>query len=361
MDSTTAHESPPEHDSLLSHIAQRHVHGYEDIATDALSFILNRSEACRRALSEFLAQGDSPIPITHTQPWTADTYGAIPDLACFDRDELSALIEVKFWAPLTPHQPVTYWNSLPAGRPTALMFVAPTYRTEQDDLWSTLTRRLREAGVQLMEGAIADQHNSIDGSRFTAAESFDDHRQLILASWSTIIGRLTERARQANDTNAMFHLRELHGLTTDAENGVDGTLDPERRNIVRDAITRLVTAGWANIDGLSVGNGYDYHVRFLRLANAYAWLGIHYTALKQIPDVPLWLGFMPANQPMMDFNTVKERLSELVQGPFDWSRRDYLVAIRLPESGDRKFLTDAVVEQVRSIASRLNPDGPTYS
>ena len=71
MDSTTAHESPPEHDSLLSHIAQRHVHGYEDIATDALSFILNRSEACRRALSEFLAQGDSPIPITHTQPWTA--------------------------------------------------------------------------------------------------------------------------------------------------------------------------------------------------------------------------------------------------------------------------------------------------
>ena len=361
MDPTTGRQSRPEHDSLLSHIAQRHVHGYEDVATDALSFILNRSEACRRALSEFLAQGGSPIPITRTQPWTADTYGAIPDLACFNGDDLSALIESKFWAPLTSHQPVTYWRSLPTDRPTALMFVVPTYLVERGSLWSALITRLQDAGVQLIDGAVADRQNSTDGSSFTAAESLAEHRQLILASWSTIIHRMTERARQAADTDTIFHLRELRGLATDAENGVDATRDPELRNIVRDAVTRLVTAGWANIDGLAVGSGSDFHVRYLRLANAYTWLGINYSALKQIPDVPLWLGFMPADQPMMDFDTVRGRLAELVQGPFDWNSRDQLVALRLPESGNRQFLTDAVVEQVRNIASRLDPDGPTYS
>lgn len=361
MDPTTGRQSRPEQDSLLSHIAQRHVQGYEDVATDALSFILNRSEACRQSLSEFIAPGASPIPITHTQPWTADTYGAVPDLACFNGDDLSALIESKFWAPLTSHQPVTYWKSLPAGHPTALMFVVPTFRVEQGDLWSELTKWLQDEGVQLIDGAVANRHNSTDGSRFIAAESLAEHRLLILVSWSTIIGRMIERAQQADDTNAIFHLHELHGLATDAENGVDATRDPELRNIVRDAVTRLVTAGWANIDGLAAGSGSDFHVRYLRLANAYAWLGINYSALKQVPDVPLWLGFMPAEQPMMDFGAVRERLAELVQGPFDWNRRDQLVALRLPESGNRQFLTDAVVEQVSNIASRLDPDGPTYS
>ena len=40
--------------TLLSFIAQHHTVGLEDVATDALSFILSRSTSARRALSEFL-------------------------------------------------------------------------------------------------------------------------------------------------------------------------------------------------------------------------------------------------------------------------------------------------------------------
>lgn len=40
-----------DNDSLLGFIAQRHAIGLEDVATDALCFILSRSPSARQALS----------------------------------------------------------------------------------------------------------------------------------------------------------------------------------------------------------------------------------------------------------------------------------------------------------------------
>ena len=102
-------------DSLLGYVARRHTTGLEDAATDALCFILSRSDSAsdsaRRSLSEFLGDDGGPLPIAKAQPWQTDAHGAVPDLACLDGDDnLMALIESKFWAGLTAHQPVTYWE-----------------------------------------------------------------------------------------------------------------------------------------------------------------------------------------------------------------------------------------------------------
>ena len=40
-----------------------------------------------------------------------------------------------------------------------------------------------------------------------------------------------------------------------------------------------------------MGQGFDYYGRYLRLAGAFAWLGIDYRAVKQMPGKPLWLSF----------------------------------------------------------------------
>ena len=52
-----------DNDTLLSHIARWRTIGREDIATDALAFILSRSTAARRAFADFL--GDIRL---HCQP-----------------------------------------------------------------------------------------------------------------------------------------------------------------------------------------------------------------------------------------------------------------------------------------------------
>ena len=122
--------------SLLSFIARRHTVGREDVATDALSFILSRSNSAKRALSDLLGDDRGPLQVAAARPWGADALGAIPDLACFDEDDnLVALIESKFWASLTHHQPVTYWEGLPDDRPAVLLFLAPDYRIDSGSLW----------------------------------------------------------------------------------------------------------------------------------------------------------------------------------------------------------------------------------
>ena len=117
----------PDDKSLLSFVARRHAQGsYEDAATDALFFILSRSTSAKRALSDFMSDDNVTLSIEKVRPKSRDAYGAIPDLACLDGEEnVLALIESNFWATLTHNQPVTYWKTLPADKPSVLLFLAP--------------------------------------------------------------------------------------------------------------------------------------------------------------------------------------------------------------------------------------------
>ena len=136
--------------SLLSFIARRHTVGREDVATDALSFILSRSNSAKQALSDLLGDDRGPLQVAAARPWGADALGAIPDLACFDEDDnLIALIESKFWASLTHHQPVTYWERLPVDRPAVLLFLAPDFRIDSGSLWEQLSRSAAQRGPRI--------------------------------------------------------------------------------------------------------------------------------------------------------------------------------------------------------------------
>ena len=164
-----------DNDSLLNHVVQRSTTGLEDAATNALSFILSRSSSAMETLTDFLGDDRGPLPIATVSPRGADAHGAVPDLACFDGDGgVVALIESKFWAELTAHQPVTYWQRLPDDRPAVLLFLAPEYRVDRGSLWNDLVARLRDAGYEL---------DPVDGSEGTVtAAAKVGQRRLMLTS-----------------------------------------------------------------------------------------------------------------------------------------------------------------------------------
>ena len=115
--------------TLLGFIARWHNIGLEDAATNALYFILSRSKIALDTLANFLGDGQGPLPIASAQSQLVNKYGTVPDLSCIvTDDDVVALIESKFWAPLTRNQPVTYWEALPADQPSALLFLAPSDR-----------------------------------------------------------------------------------------------------------------------------------------------------------------------------------------------------------------------------------------
>ena len=271
-------------DTLLSFVARQHTSALEDVATNALFYILSRSASARSALSDFLGDERRPLPIAETKPWAADEHGAVPDLTCRDADgEVVAFVEAKFWAPLTHHQPVTYWEELPDDMPSVLLFLAPDFRIDQGSLWDELVGRLHKECHQLGP--------AVRRESLVAASAKVGKRRLMLASWRLLLDSMAERTKKEGDTQAHFQIADLQGLTDAAINGDNPKRDENLKKLIAEAVNRLKQSGWANTDRLSVGQGDDFYGRYLRLAGASAWLGIDYRAVKQIPDKALWLTF----------------------------------------------------------------------
>ena len=342
-----------DNNTLLSFIARRHARDLEDVATDTLSFILSRSTSAKEALSDFLGDNGGPLPIVKVESWGADMYGAEPDLACFDEDgKLVALIESKFWAPLTHHQPVTYWKGLPVNRRAVLLFLAPDYRIDPGSLWDELVDRLRDAGHEL-------GHVDRDASLITAP-SKDGQRRLMLTSWQLLLDRVTQRTKKDGDTQACFEIAELQGLAASAIAGDNPQRYENLRRLIADAVKRVEQSDWANTDELSTGEGLNYYARYLRLAGASAGLRIDYKAVKQMPHKPLWVWFYGDPAARVSMEAVRSSLGRSAEPGLEWLSEEVCVPIVLPAGADHDAALDAIVAELECIAKLIDPNGPTY-
>ena len=295
--------------SLLSFIARRHTVGREDVATDALSFILSHSNSARRALSDFLSVDDEPLEIAKTDTRGADALGSIPDLTCLNAEgNLVALIESKFWAGLTHHQPVTYWEALPCDRPAVLLFLAPAWRINSGGLWGELVGHLCSARHSLGN---PDRRESLITASATGGE-----RRLMLTSWDLLLDRLAQKAKDDCDNQASFEIAELQGLAADTTAAENPRHNENLKKLIAEAVKRVEQSDWANSDGLTVGQGNEYYGRYLRLAGASAWLGIDFKAVKQMPGKPVWLAFYDDPDAFVSQEKVRSRLGALAEPGF---------------------------------------------
>jgi len=97
--------------TVLGHLVHRiGVHQQENLATEALGFILANSLAASRRIHKiclpdrFFLSGDLRF---ETQRGGLED--CIPDMKCYDaQGRLRVTVENKFWAELTKNQPVTY-------------------------------------------------------------------------------------------------------------------------------------------------------------------------------------------------------------------------------------------------------------
>ena len=340
-------------DTLLSFIARYHTNIREDVATDALSFVLLHSEAAQRALSEFLGdEGTGPLLIEKVQTRATAASGAVPDLICQDEnDGVVAVIESKFWADLTNHQPVTYWNLLPVDTPAVLLVVAPESRA--DYLWAQLITRLRGDGHEL--------DATQEGDNMKTALERGSQRRLMLTSWNTLLDRMAQHAWANRDWQASFQIAELQGLADSIIAGDDPRSDPTLKELVANAVRRLEQSGWGNATGLGVGQAVrSYWGRYLYLAGTFAWLGIEYKAWKQMPDRPLWLLFFNRDYNKLPFDDMRSRL-ETLTFRLEWRAKSIQVPIDLDTGAGSQARIDSVVSQIEHIGNLIDPKGPTYA
>ncbi len=345
--------------TVFSHIIQKRFSSVnEDVATDALEFILHSSDAARNGMMKFLRGVVPDLPALYFKTQQAE--GAIrPDMLGFSDTEPRVFVENKFWAGLTDNQPVSYLKKLAEyGQPTVLLVVAPAAR--EQTLWRELLRRLGAAGVS------ASERNMASGIFRSVTTSLGP--TLALTSWSSLLSMLESEV--ADDHSARGDLVQLRALCDAADNEAftpvtSVELSDQRTpafilqlsSIIQSAVDFAVSENILDITGLRPQASWERIGRYVRVSSergAGAWLGIHFGLWKTHGGTPLWLLFSEGEfgraqevRPLIEQWTAQKGV------PAIRSDQDVAVALDIPTGEEKAEVVRSLVGQLREIAQVL--------
>lgn len=340
-----------ERNTLLAHLAWKLTDRHEDIAVEALGFIL-KSEATRRTLQQVLRDGGADVPpIVRVSTQVHGPGSTRPDLVGFDgQGEETVLIEAKFWAGLTDNQPESYLRRLKRGR--TLLFVAPASRTEA--LWGELRQR-----AEIPSSTPSDHLGEIK------AVSTPEDRRMMLTSWADLLRRL----ELAGDEGANFAIRQLRGLAKRVDDSSFPPLRKEElgpdlprrllgmRKLVDDATARGQNEGFMRTKGLNVTSRPTGYGRYLRIEWAGAWFGLDFQrwARGSYPDTPIWLSLREWRKGRSSEDLRARMKPRTLANPprcLDEGER-FVVPVHLRRGVEYGAVLDSVVEQLASVAEDL--------
>ena len=340
--------------TLFAHIAPRFTNHIEDVAVEALGFILSYSPAARRALADTLKDGGIEVgSIDRVETWEIGEEGEIPDLVCFDKNGAKqVLIEAKFWADLTKNQPNQYLKQMQQDRPdgcAALLFVAPKTRLEL--LWPELCGRAKEE---------FELTTILESGTVRSASIGGDIHHLQLTSWATLLERMTN---EANDAAA--DIKQLRGLT-DRMDG-DAFLPFRQEDLasvhaqqmlyvaqlVDDATDRAKERGFVNTDGVIAVPKRRGYGRFISIGGVGTWFGVHFPAWARHSDTPLWLSFHEDNREHLERSALIDDSVE-IEGRF-------CIPLKLPDAVQYNEVLNFVVNSLERVAKQLDSSCPGTS
>ena len=346
--------------SLLAYLSSRFPGKTEDIAVEALGYILSTSEAARAGLLGLLRSSGANVEgISRVDTQVAGNEGERPDLVGWDENgDERLLIEAKFWAGLTDNQPNAYLKRLGPGG--VLLFVAPEARL--DALWPELERLAKQEYEWTAD---------VDGARTADVGK----RRLILTSWRALLEAAEHRAGDAGDTAAVASIRQLNGLCEQQDDAAfvplrPGELGPDlpRRlmnlhTIINRVVDRAGAKGilkWAGpaapaTDGY--GRSLELGVRddgtWVNGKPAGARLCVHYTAWSTTGETPVWLE-LADREPDWDvlpLKKVRKRLRDDIVAGKDGTP---FVPLHLRTGVELDDVVDSVVGQIDDLAHRIS-------
>lgn len=282
--------------TLLAYLVPRVTSRVEDAATDALAFILNKSEAGRSFLNNFLrAENFEFDPITRFETQVTYQDGSRPDMVGYDqRDAKRLLVESKFWATLLEGQASGYFGQLEEDACGVLLFIVPDSRIET--LWAEIKRQMESGEDRVKLDAVEAPRRT----RRAKAEGTD--KQLVLTSWAQLLDGMAAAA--AGDSNVASDIQQLRGLAKYQDETAFHPIHPEELGLALPrrirGLNRLiddvvdahgVSQGWMTTKGLRATPQREGYGRYFRFTGAPGdlFLGVNYKRWATRGDTPLWL------------------------------------------------------------------------
>ena len=338
-----------ESDTLFSWIIPRITNRVEDIATEALGFIFDKSVYAREALQGLVQVEGFNFPRIDSVRTQVVSEGTTPDFVGFDGAGSRRLIgESKFWAELVGGQPNDYFDQLPSEGPGVVLFVAPNARIET--LWHELRRRVGEP--------LGPDTGSRDTPSALYTPSAGMEKRLMLVSWGHLLDEIARHA--ILDPVVQSDVQQLRGLTERMDERAflplhDNELSPEfiRRfhhfqRLASKCIDRGRREGWIADVANNTSRWPGGYGRRFRLSGIQAWFGIDGDAWAERGNTPMWLqleGITP------------EMLSVVHIGSGLHVKANWLyVPILLKTSAEENEVLDNVACQLMAIAKVIGKD-----
>lgn len=351
--------------TVLGHLAHRFPGQQENLATEALCFILRTSPAASRAFTEFLRPIGLDIPGgLYFEAQRAGLEQSIPDMKCRDdKGLLRVTVENKFWAGLTENQPVTYiqelFHELPVGI-AALLFVVPKARVQP--IWGEVVRRCEAAGIPVGE--------TQNLAAMTAAHLGEGH-YLAATTWGELLGALSAALPLAGEIDCRNDIAQLQGLckTMDEEeilplSGDELTdLDMARRfinfsDLALEIVYKAESRGLCNRNK-AVPTKYGAGTS-VQIGEYKSWVGFDAKSWLRLGVSPIWVYFYAP--PLHQTTEVREKLVRFRTGApqpsFD-SYNGLLVPIVLKTGVEKQSIIEDAVDQIREIVDALGIQEPS--
>lgn len=349
--------------SLFAHIVP--LYGKTElIATESLRYILQQSEAARNALDRMLLDAGVEVgSLTRFRTEAPGDGGERIDLVCYDENGAErVLIEAKFWAGLTGHQPNTYLDRLPRDKPSALLFVTPEARLSS--LWQEILNRADDRFNMTPLEVAGDVRRARLG---------DGPAQLMQTSWRYLLGRI-EPQLSSGDKIAE-DMRQLRGLTERMDIAPFLPIQPGEisqdlarrmlslRRLVDGVIDNMEKQGWIRPDPKRsrFDDTFSYYGRMLDFAGTRAWFGINLETWAEWRNTPILIELYSSEQ-LPETEASDRLLSKIGQHfPGEGADDDWHVPIFLPVGVEFDIAVDTVSERLEFIGSLVDPNGPTYA
>ena len=194
-------------ETVFAHLALRFGVHPENLATEALCFILRNSPAATRAFVALTRQiGINDLTDLDFKTQQGGPEQSVFDLACYDdKGRVRVIVENKFWAGLTDKQPTAYIRGLPDDLSALLMFVAPDARLQS--LWNgVLDLHNKDAGTRA---------NEINKSSKMRVADIGRGHYIAAISWRNLLEALSIAVTSEGETESRNNIIQLEGLCKD--------------------------------------------------------------------------------------------------------------------------------------------------
>jgi hypothetical protein len=366
---------------LLAHLSSHFAHSEEDLATEALTFLLRTCPAAVTGMRAYVKSlgVDLPADLTfHSQ--VGDPQSGRPDLVV--TDELGSerlIIEAKFWVNLTGNQPSAYLTRLAPAQPSLLLVVAPQVRLAT--LWTDLLANLTSPGAwAAIKGTATVPPAPSDTPPATGryVRRLPNMHVLALASWRAVLDAVDERLHAAGEMARAADLAQLRALTERMDQRAFIPLraeDLDTRNgrqvhsvalLVDRLRDGLKEGDLVERDGQNSSHGrvfYGWRLR-PRLSKKRMWVGFYPRAWADYGRSPLWVQIEGHADSGWAVSVLRSGLRSLTLpgGPGVWEEGDtFLIPLTLMKSAGETEVIAGLRTQLFAIAKALDDAAPDSS